>query len=487
LGNLPQLPKQHSWFQFTAWAKEYGPIYRIHIASQPHLILSTTHTANALLRARSTLYSDRPQLPMVATLLGGNLRPLFLPYGAAWRDFRRFVHGVAMPSVTVRYEGVQQEEALRMVRDLCREPAKYRAWLERFSGGVVMRLAYGVRLETGEEEVLRRIVQVNHNLERIGSPGAYLVDTFPWMMWLPAWLPGCGWKREGRRLHREEYGLFKGLVEDVMRRAERGDESVEGCWAKLWLDTKEKYEDMTEDHAYYVLGTVFEAAQGTTSAAMGSFLLAMVLHPAKFARMKEELDWVVGDERLPTLEDMPRLPYVRACVKETMRWRPVTAGGLPHQIIVKEDEYMGYRIPKGSVVHPVQRAIHREEALYPRPEEFLPERWLEKAWPTYQEPLDVYPNLTNFSSFGFGRRICPGHHIAEKNLNIQVAMIAWVCEVSEKKGHKPPEYEYTAGFNAQPKWFDFELRARRDRDKLVEERYQAVWGAKDSIGPGAAR
>lgn len=411
---------------------------------------------------------------MVTKLLSGDLRPLFLPYGASWRAFRKFTHSIAMPSVAATYSPLQEEEALRVVHDLLQTPQRYEMIFERFSASVVMRLNYGTTLHTGEEATLRRIVKVVHELERIASPGAYLVDTFPSLMRLPSWL--APFKREGARLHAEEYDLFSSLVHDVAERAEAGDPSVQDTFAKQWLDTKEKYRPaMSDDHAYYVLGTLFEAASGTTAATLMSFMLAMVLHPEKFAKLAAELNRVVGDERLPSMDDVPRLPYVRACVKETLRWRPVTAGGLPHQITAKDDEYMGWRIPKGSVVHPVQWAIHRDEELYPRPEEFVPERWLEEGWPTFREPLDVYPNLASYSSFGFGRRICPGLNIAERSLNIGVAMIAWACEVREKDGRKPPLYDYTRGFNAQPNWFDFELKGRPGREKVVRERYETVW------------
>ena len=64
----------------------------------------------------------------------------------------------------------------------------------------------------------------------------------------------------------------------------------------------------------------------------------------------------------------------------------------------------------------------------------------------------MYPNLQNYSSFGFGRRICPGQNIAERSLYIQIAKIAWSCDIAQKKdaaGNNivPPSYDYVAGFN----------------------------------------
>jgi cytochrome P450 len=209
---------------------------------------------------------------------------------------------------------------------------------------------------------------------------------------------------------------------------------------------------------------MFEAGSGTTSAAMMSFILAMVLHPDWFRKLQKEVDDVCGPERMPYLDEMPQLPTVRAVVKEVLRWRPVTAGGLPH-MCVKDDVYEGFFIPAGTVMHPNQWAIHREAALYPDPETFNPQRWLDRSFPTYREPLSEYPNLHNYSNFGFGRRICPGQNIAERNLYILTSRIAWAVNVGKSKDEggkyiEPPLYDYTAGFNAQPKWFPFELKVR---------------------------
>ena len=75
----------------------------------------------------------------------------------------------------------------------------------------------------------------------------------------------------------------------------------------------------------------------------------MALHPAAQARAQAELDAVIGPDRLPSLADRARLPYVEAVLKECLRWHPILPLALPHMSIA-EDEYRGWRIPKGTVV-----------------------------------------------------------------------------------------------------------------------------------------
>lgn len=112
------------------------------------------------------------------------------------------------------------------------------------------------------------------------------------------------------------------------------------------------------------------------------------------------------------------------------------------------------------IVHPVQWSIHREPTRYPQPEKFIPDRWLDKAWPTYKEPLTQYPNLQNFNAFGFGRRICPSQHIAERSMYILIARIAWCCSISQKldpdgKSVVPPEYDYVTDSNVRDTSLNF--------------------------------
>lgn len=80
VGNLPDIPKIHSWLKFKEWADEYGPIFQLNIAGRKHVVLSQEKIANDLLRERGSLYSSREYLPFASGLLSNNLRPLLLPY-----------------------------------------------------------------------------------------------------------------------------------------------------------------------------------------------------------------------------------------------------------------------------------------------------------------------------------------------------------------------------------------------------------------------
>ncbi|KAI1613250.1 cytochrome P450 [Exophiala viscosa] len=459
LGNLLQVPPYHSWLKFKEWSDQYGSIFRMNIAGRKHVVLSTEKIANDLLRERGSLYSSREYLPFASELLSNNLRPLFLPYNDLWRRGRKLMHQLTMPVAADSYQPVQEHESVKLLAAMLREPTRYERWLEQYASGVVFRIGFGRWIETGREKEFLRIVKVGKEVERVGSPGAYLVDTLPFLKYIPTTL--APFKQEARRLRAEELSLFRQLQNDVRQEMRNG--SAVTSFTKTFLENQKAYE-LSDDEGAYVIGTLFEAGTGTTAAAMMSFCLAMCLHPEWQKKIQEEVDSVAGS-RMPDFEDIPQLPTVRAVIKEVMRWRPVTAGGVPHQLI-KDDEYQGYLFEAGTVFHANQWAIHRDPELYPDPEAFRPERWLSSEFPqTYREPLNKFPNLQNFSCFGFGRRICPGQNIAERSMNILTARIAWALDLQRKvdaegKVLPIPEYDYIAGFNVQPRHFDFEIVAR---------------------------
>jgi cytochrome P450 len=97
------------------------------------------------------------------------------------------------------------------------------------------------------------------------------------------------------------------------------------------------------------------------------FLVSMILHPKVQEIAQAELDAVVGRERMPTLEDYDRLPFIRAVVKEVFRWRTTVPLGSPHLLVecfvtdagilqgiphqlAEDDWYAGYFLPKNSLI-----------------------------------------------------------------------------------------------------------------------------------------
>lgn len=80
--------------------------------------------------------------------------------------------------------------------------------------------------------------------------------------------------------------------------------------------------------------------------------------------------------------------------------------------------------------------MNRVPEVYPDPENYHPERYLEPGWPTYQEPLSRYPNFREgkgMHTFGWGRRTCLGQHIVDDELFVSGAAVLWAFNLTKKR------------------------------------------------------
>ena len=214
------------------------------------------------------------------------------------------------------------QESARLVRDLLQDSTQYKTLFQRYASALILRLTYGTRIETGKEEIIRLVYDNQVNFERVAAPGKYLVDLLPILLHLPSWI--APFKQEAAAHRKREVSLFSGLVEGVQRDIESGKAGP--SFTRMWLENKQKF-GVSDLQGTYVMGGLYSAAASTTASLAMSWILLMVLNPQSQAKLQEELDRVVGPDRIPVFEDLPLLPLVRAVVKEVARIRPVTAGG----------------------------------------------------------------------------------------------------------------------------------------------------------------
>lgn len=150
----------------------------------------------------------------------------------------------------------------------------------------------------------------------------------------------------------------------------------------------------------------------------------------------QEIDRVVGPSRLPTWEDEPNLPYLRALIKEVHRWAPIGTLGIPHATS-EEDEYKGDRVPKGTIVFPNITALNRDPELYKDPELFCPERFLGDDLNASASANHSDFRKRDHFHYGFGRRVCQGIFVAEASLYIFISRAIWALEISPEPGSLP--------------------------------------------------
>ncbi|KAJ5864116.1 uncharacterized protein N7529_006032 [Penicillium soppii] len=274
----------------------------------------------------------------------------------------------------------------------------------RFSYSVSFALAHGKRLAATDREIFE-VGRVTDQIVRIfHESGSALVEIFPVLDYLPRrW---ASWKGMGKEFHKKVVRFYTGNMMGALQQ-------------KSWNWTKEslrleRAQRLSATEIAYVTG-VLHSGNEVTQAVLGVFVMVCLLHPQAIHRAQEELDRVVGLDRLPAFEDAPNLPYLRAFINEILRWQSPTPMGVPHATS-EDDEYMGYRIPKGTTILANHWAINHDEGIFENADEFQPERWLKN------------PKLPQIA-FGWGRRVCLGQHMGRNSLYVVISRLLWGFEI----------------------------------------------------------
>lgn len=185
---------------------------------------------------------------------------------------------------------------------------------------------------------------------------------------------------------------------------------------------------------------------------MTTFFLLMALYPDVQKRAREEIDRIVGDNMVSHRNKMS-MPYVNAMITEIIRWGPAVPLALPHSV-TQDDYHNGYFIPKDSKVIANVYAMSRDENVYPDPTRFDPTRFLGN-----NQQMDP-----NKFVFGFGRRVCPGIHLAESSVFLNITNILANFTISKKVGEDgqmiEPEIQWSTGTIMHLKPFPCQITPR---------------------------
>jgi cytochrome P450 len=170
---------------------------------------------------------------------------------------------------------------------------------------------------------------------------------------------------------------------------------------------------MTDKQLRDEVMTLFLAGHETTANMLAWTWYLLTQNPAVAAKLRAELDEVLGG-RLPTLEDLPRLPYTEMVITESMRLYP-PAPGVGREAL-EDVEVGGYLIPKGMSLFAMSWVMHRDPRNFEEPLVFRPERWadgLAKRLPAFA-----------YFPFGGGPRLCIGKSFALMEGALMLAAIA---------------------------------------------------------------
>ncbi|KAE8442354.1 hypothetical protein EG329_003425 [Mollisiaceae sp. DMI_Dod_QoI] len=481
LGNIHQMPTRDAHLQFQKWAREYGPVYSLILGTKTLIVLSSDVAVKDLMDKKSANYSDRQDMYIGQTLCSGGMRLLMMRYGPEWRKFRKLLHGILNINAAKTYVPYQVLENKQMLFDILNTPDDVLGHIRRYSNSLTTSMTFGWRTPTNDDPKLRQLFEGFSEFAIINQTGtAALIDFFPFLRRLPEFVLPT--QAKARRLHEIEKQLYVGHW--LRSKNSITDGTGNPCFCADLLRSQEK-EGFNDAQAGYISGTLLEAGSDTTSSTLYGFVQAMILFPEVQRKAQEEIDRVVGPNRLPTIDDEDNLQYIRCCMKESLRWMPTTIlGAVPHAAVA-DDVYMGYVIPKGAGVLNNVYSINMDPVRFSNPREFNPSRYVDDTQSLSEAASNPDASKRDQFTFGAGRRICPGIHVAERSLFLGISRLLWSFDFKpalDGRGREilPDPERLTQGFVCMPEPFQCMITPRsKEKEKMVRSEWEEASGLLD--------
>ncbi|KAI9442829.1 cytochrome P450 [Lactarius psammicola] len=407
IGNLRDLPNEREWLIYEKMGQDIGSdILHLEFFGTHLVILNSEKASNDLLEKRSSIYSDRCVHAMSNCTVNSGLS--FFPYGSKWREWTKALYTHVQPAVVHRYHPIQVKAARQLLCNLLDTPQHFLKHLRQMVGQASLSIAYGIDVDPQDDPNIARTDEALQGIPVAQNKGR-LFDFIPFFIHFPWWFPGASFKKDADT-YKRKLEQSRDIPYETVKRALEENRAAPSIAATMITDLSEESTPEAILMAKALPHHIYAAGIDTTTAALQSFVLLMVLYPEVQKRAQEEIDSVLGHGHLPGFEDEDALPYLKAMLYELLRWNSPAPLGFPHRL-TEDDVYNGYFIPAGSMILSNSWAILRDPATYPEPSKFKPERFLDPA---------ARPPLPD-AAFGCGRRICPGRFLALNTLWITIA------------------------------------------------------------------
>ncbi|KAJ7477023.1 putative monooxygenase [Mycena galericulata] len=456
IGSVLEMPQSHQWVTFSNWAKTYGRIVYLEALGQPLIVINSAKVAKDLMDQHFSIYSDRPHLAMAE--LSGYVNLFVLQsYGDNWRQQRKIVAQDFGPSAVRQYYPLQEAEARKLVHGLVVDSTTLAGQIRLRIGTIIIRVTYGHYINGEQDPFLTSPLTAMDNFSQATAPGVWFVDLLPALKNIPSWIPGTGFLQVARQWRKLVMDTTWNPYRWSKKNLESGTVLLPNLCANNIEASDGKLSEEQEERLVWAACSMMGGGMDTNISSVLTFFLAMMLNPSVQAKARQEIEAVIGSDRLPVIQDRASLPYVRSIMTEVFRWQPAVPLALPHALR-QDDVYEGMHLPKGSLIIPnVWHMLHDPE-VYQNPMKFDPNRF---------QGLNSEMDKVTDVMFGFGRRACPGRDFAEGTFFAIVSTVLATCDilpVLDAGGNEVlPDVSYSSGTISFPSTFKCNVKCRSQK------------------------
>ncbi|KAH6638978.1 cytochrome P450 [Boeremia exigua] len=438
VGNVRHIASNKLHIKFTEWRKTYGDIIGLKAGPTNLVILNGAEVARELFEKRGAIYSGRPTDYIFRDhIIQDTTHILSLQNDSNLKLFRSAIKVLLGPAGCEQALPLQDAGAAYFAYNLVTAPETFQDHLHNWGMGTPLSAICGHRGAQKDKELIKLFYDNQKDwLELLDPAFAPPVDMFPLLNYLPE---SCSaWRGKAAKVRKNLQFFYYMLLDCAQAELENdraGNNEKPGGFLSLLARLLREQDGKTklDNHQLaYFGGGVLDAAVDTTYLTALTFIKILGGLPDVLKRAQEEVDSVSVGGQPPRVEDLEKLPYLKACFFEILRWRPVVTINLPHTLDA-DDTFRGYFLPKGTVLLQNIWSDSHDPALYPSPDTFNPERYLANPYGTTlpAEKCKAEGRKVSYA-FGSGRRSCPGNVFAQNGFITMAAKLVWAFDVKPK-------------------------------------------------------
>ncbi|XP_004237821.1 cytochrome P450 71A1-like [Solanum lycopersicum] len=402
-------------------SQKYGDLMLLKFGSKPVLIVSSPEMAEEILKTHDMIFASRPPLAAIKYFSYNYSDMTWASYGAHWRQGRKIsLTELLNPRTLNSLEDIRVEERKTLISrlfNLSGKPILLKDHLTLFTlrtiNRSIMSKTYCSDQSNSDTSIIthERLQWMLDEWFLLGG----VINIGDWIPWLN-WLDLQGYIKRTKALGKNMTEFYEYVLEDhkAKRQTEENYIPKDMVDAMLQLADDPNLEiKLTTDS---IMGLIHDLVGGGTDTAATMIEWAfqeLLRSPNIMEKAQQELDRAIGRERWVEEEDFSKLPYIDAIIKESFRLHPLCAM-LPPRYSTEDCNVAGYDIPKGTTVYVNAWSLGRNPKYWDRPEEFIPERFIENG-------IDIKGQNFALLPFGSGRRKCPGNSLGMKVVRTTMA------------------------------------------------------------------
>lgn len=368
------------------------------MGSQTWILLNTKRVVNDIINKQSRITNQRPFMPIAGELVSHNQR-LIIRQTEQCAEARKVLHHLLGTASLKSFNYWQELEGCQLQLSYLQKPDQWYQHHFRFATAIFFEIIMGVRLDKTQKQ-LDDHQQIT--MEFVASLFSSPIDFFPKLASLPRFLQF--WRPKWKAMGEFHTSVFQDWWAPVQEARKTG--TLKPSFVRDVLFNPENGFQGDDEDAMYLATSVMAAGGDNTRMTLNTFVMASISYPAAFQRARDEIDSICldGDNiRMPTIDDMGRMPYICAFIKEVLRWRPTVPLIPPHEL-TEDLEYEGNTFRKGTLFAVNNTATSND---HENTDQFYPERWLDGNESNVMHGL---------FSFGGGRRVCTGYRVEQQVL-----------------------------------------------------------------------